>query len=105
MQRPSVTPRKLFGSSNVIRALVLAVALAGSSVPATACPLCKYANEVPQAGEEANRKPQAYMYSILFMLAMPASLLTAFSTSFYRLWKKQQAAEQAAAKEADKLAT
>jgi len=66
-------------------ALVLAVPSAVS-----ACPLCKLANESKQADEEANRRPQAYMYSILFMLSMPATLLTGFSFGFYRLWKNHQ---------------
>jgi hypothetical protein len=57
---------------------------------ATACPMCKFANESKQHDEEANRRPQAYMYSILFMLSMPATLLAGFSFGFYRLWKQQQ---------------
>jgi hypothetical protein len=56
----------------------------------SACPLCKLANESTQASEEENRRPQAYMYSILFMLSMPATLLTGFSFGFYRLWKNHQ---------------
>jgi hypothetical protein len=30
------------------------------------------------------------MYSILFMLSMPATLTAGFGLGFYRLWKKQQ---------------
>jgi len=56
----------------------------------SACPLCKLANESKQASEEENRRPQAYMYSILFMLSMPATLLTSFSFGFYRVWKNHQ---------------
>ncbi|HVJ69709.1 MAG TPA: hypothetical protein VM510_17160 [Caulifigura sp.] len=59
-------------------------------VPASACPLCKFANESKQASEEENRRPQAYMYSILFMLSMPATLLSAFSFGFWRVWKNHQ---------------
>jgi len=54
--------------------------------PALACPLCKEANET-----EPNL-PRAYMYSILFMLAMPATVLTGFSIGFYRLSRRQQSA-------------
>ncbi|HVJ85885.1 MAG TPA: hypothetical protein VM452_09595 [Caulifigura sp.] len=68
---------------------VLAVVLA-APVPADACPLCKLANESKQCNEEENRRPQAYMYSILFMLSMPATLLTGFSFGFYRVWKNHQ---------------
>jgi hypothetical protein len=76
-----------------LRRLAAVAALAvvlGAPQPASACPLCKLANESKQNGEEVNRRPQAYMYSILFMLSMPATLLTGFSFGFYRLWKNQQ---------------
>lgn len=73
-----------------LAALTLVVASAFSTAPALACPYCKFANEEKQKGEATNPRPQAYMYSILFMLSMPASLLGAFSYGFYRLWKKQQ---------------
>jgi hypothetical protein len=63
---------------------------------AQACPLCKNANETDPD------LPRAYMYSILFMLAMPATVLTGFSIGFYRLSRKQRALEaaEAAANEA-----
>lgn len=60
---------------------------------ADACPMCKYANESGSedgSSSEENRRPQAYMYSILFMISMPATLMAGFSFSFYRMWKKQQ---------------
>ena len=50
---------------------------------AEACPMCKAANEANDA------LPRAYMYSILFMLAVPASVLTGFGIGFYRLSKQQ----------------
>ena len=69
---------------------VLALAL-GAVVPsASACPMCQVANENAPESAVNNARPRAYMYSILFMLAMPASLMTGFSVGFYRLWKKQQ---------------
>ena len=62
---------------------------------AAACPMCKYANEEGDgtAGRSAveNARPKAYMYSILFMLSMPAALTSIFGLSFYRLHRKQQA--------------
>jgi hypothetical protein len=30
------------------------------------------------------------MYSILFMLSMPATLFAGYSLAFYRMWSKQQ---------------
>lgn len=56
---------------------------------ATACPGCKTANETEE------RRPKAYMYSILFMLGMPATVFTGFSIAFYRMSKKAAAAQLA----------
>lgn len=68
----------------------LTVLLLGSSAAvATACPLCKYGNESKQAGEKENLRPRAYMYSILFMLAMPASMVTALGVGIYRMTKNE----------------
>jgi hypothetical protein len=72
--------------------------LAPSVPTATACPMCKLANEegsgagtdCEEAAVQAAR-PRAYMYSILFMLSMPATLLTGFGIAFYRLHRQQQA--------------
>lgn len=77
-------------------ALVATAALVGfAPASAPACPMCKLANESKQATEEENLRPRAYMYSILFMLSMPASLTAGFSLAFYRLWKKGQLAFEA----------
>ncbi len=78
----------------LLRSCVLAVVLTGASglsATAMACPNCKNANET-----DSNR-PRAYMYSILFMIGMPATIFTTFGISFYRMTKK---AELAAAQEA-----
>jgi hypothetical protein len=92
--------RKLF-----LTFAVVAGSLAFSPVApqAEACPMCKLANEEgtdAQAIATANARPKAYMYSILFMLSMPATLLGAFGLSFYRIHRRQQA-ELAAAGESD----
>lgn len=71
-------------------AILFAALLAAPDIPdAAACPMCKTANE------SEDRRPQAYMYSILFMLAMPATVLTGFGVGFYRLARKQQAGHDA----------
>lgn len=57
----------------------LAIVLCLSSSSALACPNCKLGNET-----ESNR-PRAYMYSILFMIGMPATIFTGFGISFYRM--------------------
>lgn len=89
---------------SLIRRFLLAIAVltaigglpAGES-QATACPNCKAANETDDL------KPKAYMYSILFMIGMPATIFTGFSVSFWRMSRKaqQQALAEAAALEAD----
>jgi hypothetical protein len=50
---------------------------------AWACPMCK------AAAEADPRLPRAFMASILFMLAMPFTLLTCFGIGFYRLSKRR----------------
>ena len=70
--------------------LGLAVVSCTASV-ATACPMCKYANEADQHDEAANRRPKAFMYSILFMLSMPPTIFTIFGVSFYRMNKRAEA--------------
>lgn len=49
---------------------------------AVACPGCKTANETDEL------RPRAYMYSILFMLGMPATVFTGFGIAFYRLSRR-----------------
>lgn len=66
-------------------AILFGLTMLGPAVStASACPLCKNANETDPD------LPRAYMYSILFMLAMPATVLTGFGVGFYRLSKMQQ---------------
>ena len=64
-------------------ALVLAGPLTES---VRACPNCK------EGLATQDNTPQAYQYSIIFMLAMPATIFTGFSFGFYRL--SQRAAKQ-----------
>jgi hypothetical protein len=67
---------------HVLALLALAAVFALAPAAAEACPNCKFTNNKARA--------QAYMYSILFMLSMPAAILSGFTFGFYRLWKKQQ---------------
>ncbi|QDU08882.1 hypothetical protein [Gimesia aquarii] len=53
---------------------------------ASACPMCKQLNETD------DNKPQAYMYSITFMLAMPAILFSGFGIVFYKMNRREQEA-------------
>lgn len=59
--------------------IALTAACVISAGSASACPNCKMANETD------SRKPRAYMYSILFMIGMPATIFTGFAASFYRM--------------------
>lgn len=73
--------------------LLLIAFLAGTttlSLPqtASACPMCKTANE-----QDANR-PKAYMYSILFMLTMPAIIFGSFGYGLYVMNKRETEYEQ-----------
>ncbi|MEZ6044441.1 MAG: hypothetical protein R3C11_02425 [Planctomycetaceae bacterium] len=63
----------------------LAIALwsTGLLSVASACPMCKQANETDQA------LPRAYMYSILFMISMPALIFTGFGVKVYQLTKER----------------
>ncbi len=54
----------------------------------TACPGCKNANETD------SRRPTAYMYSILFMLGMPATVFSCFGVAFYRMSRREMLAQQ-----------
>ncbi|RLS36432.1 MAG: hypothetical protein DWH81_12375 [Planctomycetota bacterium] len=77
----------------ILTSSILALAVLSSlATVALACPMCKYANEADQHDEAANRRPKAFMYSILFMLSMPPTIFTVFGISFYRLNKQAQAA-------------
>ena len=57
----------------------------GTVQTARACPMCKAAITT------SDRRPRAFMYSILFMLAMPATIFTGFSIGFYRLSRRRDA--------------
>ena len=59
--------------------------LGSMSGVAEACPMCQIANE----SETSDALPRAYMYSIIFMLAVPTSLAAGFGVGFYRLSKQQ----------------
>lgn len=53
-----------------------------------ACPSCKNANETDSL------KPTAYMYSILFMLGMPATIFSGFGVAFYRMSRREMLNQQ-----------
>lgn len=76
------------------RVLLIAVVLTGGAVApqvAEACPMCKVANEDNTTSGDSMAVPRAYMYSILFMLSMPATLFAVFGISLYRLSRKREA--------------
>lgn len=73
----------------LLLSLALLIGVMGAT-PAHACPMCKYANENNQQSEAEQMRPKAYMYSILFMIAMPMTLASGYGLAFYRMSKKQQ---------------
>jgi hypothetical protein len=65
---------------------VLAVVLTFSAPAAStalACPMCKAATE------EDDSKPRAYMYSILFMLTVPATLVSGVTFSLVKMSRNE----------------
>lgn len=74
----------------VRRSLVLAGTLAacligGGGQPVFACPMCKAATE------EDDAKPRAYMYSILFMLAVPGTMVGGMAAGLVALSRRESA--------------
>lgn len=70
---------------NIFRSLRIIVPLFAvicTADVAMACPMCK------AAAESDPKLPNAFLASILFMLAMPFTLATCFGVAFYRLSKK-----------------
>jgi hypothetical protein len=72
--------RKLIRITMMTLAMLTASGLISSE--AQACPGCKNANETESL------RPRAYMYSILFMLGMPATVFTGFGIAFYRMSRR-----------------
>lgn len=74
--------------SGFVLTLLLAVTFFVSSPnSASACPMCK------AAAEQDENQPKAYMYSILFMLAMPAVIFGSFGYGLYRMNQRENELE------------
>ena len=87
-----------------VRLLLLVGLIAGSDAflsSASACPMCKEANETD---EVAAARPRAYMYSILFMLSMPVMVFGGIGFTFYRMVRKADREWEAAQAEAERPA-
>ena len=70
--------------SALILLTVLGLTLAGPLATAVqACPNCKIANE------ESDAKPRAYMYSILFMLAVPGTMVGGMTFGLFMLGRRE----------------
>lgn len=86
--------RKVFelimrGGTRLILCACVAVCLLSFSAAAVqACPMCS------QSIAEENLLPHAYMYSIIFMLAMPATVFTGFGTMIFLKFRKFNAQQQ-----------
>lgn len=76
----------MFRRMLVVAALMLGQGVLGPLVqPAQACPMCKIANE------QDALLPQAYMYSILFMMGMMFSLAGGVAFAMYRIGRRENA--------------
>jgi len=65
-------------------AAAFVLTLSGPAVStATACPMCKAANE------EEDAKPRAYMYSILFMLSVPATIFSGLTVGLVMIGRRE----------------
>ena len=71
-----------------LMSLAVMAASGSMSSEAQACPGCKNANETDSL------RPRAYMYSILFMLGMPATVFTGFGIAFYRMSRRAMLEQQ-----------
>ncbi len=79
-------------SNNRLTRWLLIVAIAfcanlvsGSLQQASACPMCKAATE------EDDAKPRAYMYSILFMLAVPGTMVGGMAAGLVAVSRRESA--------------
>lgn len=72
----------------IVRLLPIVALVALMAGVAHACPMCN------QSIAEENYLPRAYMYSILFMLGMPATVFGGFGLSLFLAFRKHQAAGQ-----------
>ncbi len=80
---------------SILRPCLVAVAVLCLAQAAWACPTCKagLGAHDPAHGDLVG----AYMWSILFMMSMPFTLLASFSGYFYWLVRKARAAAQSSA--------
>ncbi len=74
----------------LVPALVAVVALLAADV-ALACPNCK--DSIAHSDPTASGLMQGYFWSILFMLSMPFTLLTAMCVYFYLLVRRARATQ------------
>lgn len=65
--------------------IITAVSFGPAISTARACPMCAEANKADK------NRPKAYMYSIIFMISMPALIFTGFGVGLYRLHRKHAA--------------
>ncbi len=64
---------------------VCASLFSGTIQQASACPMCKAATE------EDDRKPMAYMYSIIFMLVVPGTMVGGMAAGLVALGRREAA--------------
>ena len=71
-------------AKKIVSTLLLAIVVSALlPAVASACPMCK------AAAEQDENQPKAYMYSILFMLSMPAVIFGSFGYGIYRMNQRE----------------
>jgi hypothetical protein len=78
--------RHYLKSSVLVCAVVCGLSLFAAA--AQACPMCS------QSIAEEDQLPKAFMYSIIFMLGMPATVLCGIGTAIYLKFRQFHAAQQ-----------
>ncbi len=75
-----------------IAAALFALVVVATTLPASACPLCK--NAVPEnTGPEGTPQPrvaEGYFWSILFMIGTPFTLVIAMGSTLYFVLRKNE---------------
>jgi uncharacterized membrane protein len=92
--------RIIQGASAILLVLVVVVAVASI---AEACPSCKQALAENDPGQ--NRVAQGYFWSILFMMAMPFTIVGTFGTCAYVQIRRARSQAESLAETGDHRAT
>lgn len=69
--------------TSILTLCLIGIGFSITAQSASACPMCKAAAE--KSEQASSRQPQAYFYSIMFMLAVPAALFSSIGYTLFQL--------------------